>query len=243
MPVPLCKRFHVSDRFILFQHEKMDRIETAHAGCMLRIATVSPRLFQEAGCHVHAGGHDPFDCNAALNNFVRATYQEFMFHGICGIHGIHGIASMLFASICYGKNNIERDATSKSVAAEAWSPSKKHWCCTQRGKGCEGSSPPAVDAGFGMVWKHVQAGRVKKGRFALFWLLPCWLVVSYFENASRANWIAITSLERTKVNGYWTWQAVHAAGGIHTKLPYDCHAGRQNWHIGWSAPKKARRES
>eukprot|EP00435_Cladocopium_sp_Y103_P046743 s2143_g13.t1 len=41
----------------------------------------------------------------------------------------------------------------------AWSPSKKHWCCTQRGKGCEGSSPPAVDAGFGMVWKHVQAGR------------------------------------------------------------------------------------
>ena len=74
-------------------------------------------------------------------------------------------------------------------------------------------------------------------------MLACWLVVSYFENASRANWIAITSLERTKVNGYWTWQAVHAAGGIHTKLPYDCHAGRQNWHIGWSAPKKARRES
>ena len=74
-------------------------------------------------------------------------------------------------------------------------------------------------------------------------MLECWLVVSYFENASRANWIAITSLERTKVNGYWTWQAVHAAGGIHTKLPYDCHAGRHNWHIGWSAPKKARRES
>ena len=67
---------------------------------------------QEAGCEVHAAGtagKDPFDCEAALNNFFCE-----------------------------------------------WSPSKKHWCCTQRGKGCEGSSPPAVDAGFGMVWKHVQ---------------------------------------------------------------------------------------
>lgn len=78
---------------------------------------------QEVGCEVHAAGKDPFDCEAALNNFFRA-----------------------------------------------WSPSKKHWCCTQRGKGCEGSSPPAVDPGFGMVWKHVQE------------------------------------------NGYWTWQAVPAAG-------------------------------
>ena len=41
---------------------------------------------------------------------------------------------------------------------EAWSPSKKHWCCSKRGKGCEGPNPPAVDAGFGMVWKRVQAG-------------------------------------------------------------------------------------
>ena len=53
--------------------------------------TVSPRLFQEAGCHVHAGGHDPFDCEAALSNFFRAPYQELMFHGIHGIHGIHVI--------------------------------------------------------------------------------------------------------------------------------------------------------
>ena len=42
-----------------------------------------------------------------------------------------------------------------------------------------------------------------------------------------------------QVNGYWTWQTVHAAGGVHTQLPYDCHAGLANWHIGWSAPKKA----
>eukprot|EP00435_Cladocopium_sp_Y103_P062890 s27_g24.t1 len=38
----------------------------------------------------------------------------------------------------------------------AWSPSKKQWCCTQQGKGCEGTSPPHVDPGFGMMWKRVQ---------------------------------------------------------------------------------------
>ena len=52
---------------------------------------------------------------------------------------------------------------------EAWSPDKKHWCCTKRGKGCEGSSPPAVDAGFGMVWKRVQALDLSSNR----WLLQC----------------------------------------------------------------------
>ena len=35
-----------------------------------------------------------------------------------------------------------------------------------------------------------------------------------------------------KVNGVWSWQAVHAAGGVHVKLPYDCHAGLKNWRIG-----------
>ncbi|CAK9089133.1 Uncharacterized protein SCF082_LOCUS42070 [Durusdinium trenchii] len=64
---------------------------------------------QDAGCEVQAAGRDPFDCNAALNNFFRA-----------------------------------------------WSPEKKQWCCTKRGKGCEGKAPPSVDAGAGMVWKHVQ---------------------------------------------------------------------------------------
>ena len=44
----------------------------------------------------------------------------------------------------------------------------------------------------------------------------------------------------SQVNGYWTWQTVHAAGGaVHTKLPYDCHAGLTNWQSGWSVPKKA----
>ena len=44
-------------------------------------------LVQEAGCEVHAAGKDPFDCEAALSNFFRAPDQEFMFHGIHGIHG------------------------------------------------------------------------------------------------------------------------------------------------------------
>ena len=38
----------------------------------------------------------------------------------------------------------------------AWSPAKKQWCCTVKHKGCEGDSPPDVDAGFGMVWKRVK---------------------------------------------------------------------------------------
>ena len=49
-----------------------------------------PHLAQEAGCEVHAAGKDPFDCQAALSNFFRAPYQEFMFHGIHGIHGRRG---------------------------------------------------------------------------------------------------------------------------------------------------------
>jgi len=78
----------------------------------------------------------------------------------------------------------------------AWSPPKKHWCCSVEGKGCEGTQPPAVSAGYGMVWKHVQ------------------------------------------INGYWTWIAVAVGGGGAMSLPYDCHVGLTNWHVGWSAPKK-----
>ena len=36
------------------------------------------------------------------------------------------------------------------------SPAKKKWCCTTKKMGCEGASPPSVDAGYGMVWKRVQ---------------------------------------------------------------------------------------
>ena len=31
---------------------------------------------QEAGCKVHAVAKDPFDCNAALNNFFRALWCQ-----------------------------------------------------------------------------------------------------------------------------------------------------------------------
>ena len=61
-------------------------------------------------------------------------------------------------------------------------------------------------------------------------LIHCFFMF-LFSNASLWQW--------AKVNGVWSWQAVHAAGGVHVKLPYDCHAGLKNWHIGWSAPKKA----
>ena len=54
-----------------------------------------PHLAQEAGCEVHAAGKDPFDCQAALSNFFRAPYQEFMFHGIYGIHGIRDAHGMV----------------------------------------------------------------------------------------------------------------------------------------------------
>ena len=85
-----------------------------------------------------------------------------------------------------------------AVVSRLRSPPKKHWCCSVKGKGCEGAQPPAVDPGAGMVWKHVQ------------------------------------------VNGYWTWVAVTVSGGgaVVASLPYDCHVGLANWHIGWSAPKK-----
>lgn len=44
--------------------------------------------------------------------------------------------------------------------ARAWSETKKKWCCRKYGKGCEGSSPPAVDPGDGKTWAHqkVQGG-------------------------------------------------------------------------------------
>ena len=33
-------------------------------------------LQQDAGCQVHASGRDPFDCNAALNNFYRVARRH-----------------------------------------------------------------------------------------------------------------------------------------------------------------------
>ena len=99
---------------------------------------------------------------------------------------------------------------------EAWSPEKKHWCCTKQGKGCEGHHPPSVDAGYGMVWKHVQAGVFRR------------VALAPHRGIAACSW---------QVNGYWTWTAVHGHG--HASMPYDCHAGMHNWRTGWSPGKKA----
>lgn len=67
--------------------------------------------------------------------------------------------------------------------------------------------------------------------FPIPFFSSCCLIRCFFKCFLVVQW--------AKVNGVWSWQAVHAAGGVHVKLPYDCHAGLKNWHIGWSAPKKA----
>ena len=104
--------------------------------------------------------------------------------------------------------------------SEAWSPEKKHWCCTKQGKGCEGHSPPSVDAGYGMVWKHVQAAGIR-------------------QNSRAKSLCMVLQCAVVQVNGYWTWVAVHGHG--HFSMPYDCHAGLANWHTGWSVGKKVPR--
>ena len=42
--------------------------------------------------------------------------------------------------------------------------------------------------------------------------------------------------KHVQVHGFWTWTAVHVAGGVVAKpgKPYDCHAGLANWKLGWS---------
>lgn len=46
--------------------------------------------------------------------------------------------------------------------------------------------------------------------------------------------------KHVQVHGFWTWTAVHVAGGAVAKpgKPYDCHAGLANWKLGWSGGKK-----
>ncbi|CAK9113002.1 unnamed protein product, partial [Durusdinium trenchii] len=75
---------------------------------------------QAAGCEVHAVAKDPYDCDAALNNFFRA-----------------------------------------------WSPPKKQWCCNNRGKGCEGNSPPKVLSELVLTFFQVKASPVQSGVAAM----------------------------------------------------------------------------
>ena len=57
----------------------------------------------------------------------------------------------ILRQFCYSQGN-----AALNNFFRAWSRPKKQWCCSNRGKGCEGNSPPSVDPGAGMVWKHVQ---------------------------------------------------------------------------------------
>jgi len=197
------------------------------------------------GCQVGGGGAKPaFDCNAALGNFARA-----------------------------------------------WSPPKKQWCCSKQGKGCEGNSPPAVDPGFGMQWKHMQVSGI--------WT---WVAVHagggavvpnqkpYDCGAGRANWQLGWSDAKKgwccanehincgaggaaaggaaagaaggaaggswsvshsyTVHGHghppsaaaagmmWQWQSNHWVQVHMGHEAFACHAGLNNWKIGWSSAKK-----
>ena len=100
---------------------------------------------QDAGCGTPQGGGSlPFDCDAALNNFFRAAWPA----------GVVLLVRCVVADLLQTCGSV---VPVVPFVVEAWSPEKKHWCCTKQGKGCEGESPPSVDAGYGMVWKHVKA--------------------------------------------------------------------------------------
>lgn len=60
---------------------------------------------------------------------------------------------------------------------EAWSETKKKWCCRKYGKGCEGSSPPAVDPGDGKTWAHQKAIHCTR------WNLNCFETLSLHTNS------------------------------------------------------------
>ncbi|CAE7553299.1 unnamed protein product [Symbiodinium natans] len=127
----------------------------------------------------------------------------------------------------------------------AWSPEKKHWCCTKQGKGCEGHSPPSVDAGYGMVWKHVQVNG--------YWT---WVAVHghghfsmpYDCHAGLANWHTGWSVGKKVDTGSklackgtcpstaWPLASELLSGIFVLVLGM---AGVSNWRAGWSQPKKA----
>ncbi|CAJ1393184.1 unnamed protein product [Effrenium voratum] len=201
---------------------------------------------EAAGCQVHAAASEPFDCQAAFNNFVRA-----------------------------------------------WSPQKKVWCCNVKKMGCEGANAPTVDAGFGMVWKHVQVNgawvwMAVKGDGVASLPYDCHAGLAHHFtgwSAGKKSWcctnqhlgcgaggagaggaggggasgggswgggasgggswgggasggsssmppgIANAGMmwQHTNSGGHWHWVQVHSSG----HLDFDCVAGYQNWHDGW----------
>lgn len=94
----------------------------------------------------HVFGSQDNSCNLAYSKVqVDCSVCRACSIGAAGCEIIQGTAKAAFDCNA-ALNNFFR----------AWSPPKKQWCCSKEGKGCEGNSPPSVDPGFGMKWKHVQ---------------------------------------------------------------------------------------
>lgn len=134
---------------------------------------------EAAGCTVQkVATSDAFDCHAAYNNFFRAWWGW----GGWGDGGMGGkpyeiwqefdqnkpdfvmaLIQMLLVLVEMMKNEFWTIQILKQIQMDrvkvrsfSRSPSKKKWCCTIKRMGCEGESPPSVDPGVGMMWKHVQ---------------------------------------------------------------------------------------
>ena len=127
--------------------------------------------FEDAGCPV-PGPSPVFDCSVSLKDFARAARLMYVayachrkpsvsfrkiFHGVsyC-LHPVFG----KFGVIPRSNVNLGVGFLGSYVAVrccEAWSETKKKWCCRKYGKGCEGSSPPAVDPGDGKTWARQKA--------------------------------------------------------------------------------------
>lgn len=75
-----CVRWHAAacfNMYIVFQIPAIS-IDFSCLCMPLHIQCIFPSSVhgQEAGCEVHAVAKDPFDCNAALNNFFRALWCQ-----------------------------------------------------------------------------------------------------------------------------------------------------------------------
>lgn len=122
--------------------------------------------------------------------------------------------------------------TSLERCQGAWSPSKKQWCCTQKGKGCEGPSPPHVDPGFGMVWKHVQAWSCFQ--VPLVTLVPGERLLDLGGRAWQ--WL---SASKPAICAWASLPPPVSCAESQSDDLQDCHAGLQNFQIGWSSGKRA----
>ena len=275
-------RIRWTERHVFASHN--NSCELAYSKTQVECDVCRACSVQAAGCKFHhvASFHSPYDCNAALKNFFRA-WSPAKKHWCCRHEG-KGCEGTSPPSVDAGSGFVWKHVqvngywTWQAVLAlatsapydcnaalknffRAWSPAKKHWCCRHEGKGCEGTSPPSVDAGSGKVWKHVQVNG--------FWTWQAVLALAtsgpYDCNAALKNFFRAWSpakkhwccrhegkgcegtsppsvdagsgkvWKHVQVNGFWTWQAVLA---LATSGPYDCNAALKNFFRAWSPAKK-----